>query len=675
MNNRKNKQNRNQDEGRTAETVATETRKPTSTETQKDPVPAKPDSAGETSPARSSATFYIWSTLALLVGIGLIAGYFWYRTASTPERGLQAAIQIAKTETTDENRTQQVADLLIEVTKLEGDPRFELHRDTLRGIALVKQRMYGDVDNYFFHLADAPPEVRGVGLLHLGIARYHQQRFEEAARYLKQASASDPNDTQAQDWLKRIEFEMTPTQVMKRAVEIARYEDWDEYEALRLSLKDVPDAKAEYSFLTGMQAMREGNLRLALDSFQESGNSVELRESSLLGIANVYAAAGEMDQAREIFLQAVIENDECVEAHQWLSAFYYDQGAMDYAAVHLLKLMEIRPNDPRPVRLYAYASRDLREYERAIEYYEKALLRNPTPQLRREILVELADCLIMVRRYEDADKALTDPVFSPDLAGQQAMQRDVLLAKCMITKGESKEALSILDKILTMNPSGLEELFNEALLTKGEALLAENKPEEAVAAFKDAVKYVPGDFTAHFKLSQAYRLTGETELAEKAAEESNRLVEASRVMTELNRTAAQEQDNAEVRVQLGLKALEISKLDLAGFWFRTALRIDPFNKQAQAELKKLANPAPEPPKQIDQNPSTEPDKPSTDTDKPTTEAPIAPVQENTDSSGDANKPVQPAAETKERADDAPSPTGDSAAAETDEVSDAAPACR
>ena len=375
--------------------------------------------------------------------------------------------------------------------------------------------------------------------------------------------------------------------------------------------------------MTGLIKLNQGDLPQAVENFDKSQEEPALREQSLLRMAGAYASLGMYPNAELKYLQVVEENDACVPAHTWLAAWYHDQGAIDFAAVHLQKLADLQPENPRPNRLLGLSAREMRDYKRAIEDYREALHRpNLAPHVRDEVLVELADCLVHEREYDAALQTLNDEALNDIAADPVKVQREVLFAECYAAETNATLALVHLERALAISETDLD-----ALLAKGSIRQVEGKLGDAIEVFEKAVKHHPKDYTAQFKLSQAYLQNGDATASQKHAELAETIKQLYDKKTELNRVAAGEPSNSDVRYQLGLVALDLDDRNLAGFWFNSAVTVDPGNLLARAALAKLIGPPPENQQPENQQPDNQqpggkqPDGLQSDKDQPDKDQP------------------------------------------------------
>lgn len=276
-------------------------------------------------------------------------------------------------------------------------------------------------------------------------------------------------------------------------------------------------------------------------------------------------------RAEQMLLAAEKEEPNRADTHRWLSSLYYDTGAMVNALEHLEKTAELAPEDARPHRLIGLINKDFENYEAAAAAYRESLRRNLHPMDRETVLLEFAESLIRARQYSEALPILEQ--------ARRSSRRQVLEAECHLALGEIQKARKLLDGILRREPAR-----HDALLLLSGILLEQNELAEAINALNQCVKLDPLDYTARYRLSQAYQRQGDQTLADKhgrIAEQSKRLREK---FWELHHAAISKPHDAEVRYQLGVTAEELNRPDLARTWYESALALDPGHAKAAEAL-------------------------------------------------------------------------------------------
>jgi tetratricopeptide (TPR) repeat protein len=286
--------------------------------------------------------------------------------------------------------------------------------------------------------------------------------------------------------------------------------------------------------------------------------------------------------------QALKINKNYVPAHQWLSVFYYNRGAMQNAHNHLQRISELDPYDSRPPFLLGMINHDYRRFDLAEKNFEECLRRldvlvkTPNklhlPRMdRQQALAKLAAARIELREHAKALNAL-----------ELALESRVVLclrANCLRALDRVDEARQYLDqgiKQFVDDPGrSLEEdvIYQEARRLKGTMLIEEKRFAEARTVLELLCKEYPFDAKSLYKLVQAYRSLG----LEKEAVETLKVYEPLRAKRErfsdLHIEAVAQPDNADTRYQLGSLALELGEGKLAIAWFNAALAIDPQHEE------------------------------------------------------------------------------------------------
>ena len=552
--------------------------------------------------------------VVLILGLAGFAFYWWLNVQNAPSEVLDRATTLL-----DEKKFN---DVRVELAKLEGIPEYELHKNVLIAAILVGEGRYGEVDSHLQYLPD-DPKMKSVGLLNHGIARFHQQHYEEAIEFLEQAKEVDSSNKQVSEWIEKSRDKLKPAAVLARGMELIKYNDRESFEELINQLEKDPASKAKADFLQGMAFLSMRNLSVAVQYFDKSAEDADLREQSLLKIGQCMVELGQPNEARKAYWKAASENKDCIEAHYWLALYYYDNGAFDWAAMHLQSLTRLLPNDPRPNRMMGYISRDFREFEQAVHHYQEALQRNPRGLLLQQILVELADCLINQKKFEEA-RAIID---SPPLAKVDDTlepQRKVIAAQCLASEGHSEQAIKELEEVIGQNPYMLK-----ARLAHGEILLATGNYKKAIDTLEIVVKQDPANFTVYHKLEMAHRRDGNTKRADELKEKADRGVEITTRLSELNSQANKNPDDADVRYELGKLNLEIGNISNARQWFISAVRINPEHK-AREELLKMQEPIRKAPDPEDNS------NPKSSTSSETKAAGESEAEKNSESKSDAS---------------------------------------
>lgn len=266
-------------------------------------------------------------------------------------------------------------------------------------------------------------------------------------------------------------------------------------------------------------------------------------------------------EAESRLLEAVQISPDMVDADRWLAVIYFDLGDMDRASVHLELVSNLDPTDYRPQRLLGVIHKDYGNHDRAIEHYQNALSRAPMMPVRKTVMLELAECLVRRRRFDEALQALTEAEKTP--------ARDALEAECLMSMGEEDQAIELLDLVLTGQPKNLQ-----ALLLRSDLALLKSDPAHAAELLKRAVAAAPFDHGAHHRYAQVLARTGEQEQANAELKRAEELRDLLAKFTELHHEVFQRPYDIQLRRELADVALKVGRPDLAKQWTIVAQQME-----------------------------------------------------------------------------------------------------
>jgi tetratricopeptide (TPR) repeat protein len=333
----------------------------------------------------------------------------------------------------------------------------------------------------------------------------------------------------------------------------------------------APGWEPQGHLLAGLLFLSDERLEQALGELTHAAGAAATAAEALTAAAECHYLLGRHLPAIEA-ARAVLERDpDALDARRWLASAYYDLGATVHAARELEIIAAAAPGDPRPHRLLGLIHKDNEQFSEAVDHYRESLRRDPDQSDRPTILLELAESLVKLGRFEEAREVL-------DKCSRTA-QTLTLAAACDESFGQTGDAREQLHAALALDPQ-----FLAAKLQLGSLLLVAGRAGDAVSILEDAVRGAPYSSQAHFRLSQAYSRQGERD---KAAEELRLMRETQAVereFTDLHEEAARKPDDADVRCRIGALARQLDKPDLARLWFRAALAIQPDHAGARAAL-------------------------------------------------------------------------------------------
>ncbi|MGH7201724.1 MAG: tetratricopeptide repeat protein [Planctomycetaceae bacterium] len=340
------------------------------------------------------------------------------------------------------------------------------------------------------------------------------------------------------------------------------------------ALRETEGFKAQGHLLSGTIALRSGEPAEAIEILAPARHEPRTR-------ARAWALTGEaqyhlhrLDEARRSLKAAVHFDAERVDAHRLLAALYYDIGAMDPALHHLDRTAELDRDDPRPHRLRGLILKDYERYDEAVAAYRESLRRNADWQSADEVRMELAECLIELHRPQEALAVLADCARGADVWALQA--------ECRYALGRKDEARRLVARTLDRDPS-----HRRALLLQATMDLDGGRTAQAAERLERAVVLHPKDPVVRSRLSQAYRLLGETDKADEQLAAMQRLRDLRGRFTALHEQALRDETNADLRYELGVVALQLDRPMLARTWFEAALSLSPEHQEARQALEAM----------------------------------------------------------------------------------------
>ncbi len=375
---------------------------------------------------------------------------------------------------------------------------------------------------------------------------------------------------------------LSPEDHFEQALTAIEQKDYSAIEVHLVALQDVPEFEPHAHLLRGALGSQVGPT--SPEQRDRATNELVLALQHDDTRVPALVLIGMQQQDVRALQEALRLNKNYVPAHQWLSVFYYNRGAMQNAHNHLQRISELDPYDSRPPFLLGMINHDYRRFDLAEKNFEECLrrldvlLKTPNklhlPRMdRQEALVKLAAARIELREHAKAFEALED-----------ALESRVVLclrATCLRSLDRVDEARQYLDQgikqFVDAPDRSLEEdvVYQEARRLKGTMLIEDKKFGEARAALEVLCREYPFDAKSLYKLVQAYRGLG----LQKEATEALKVYEPLRAKRErfsnLHIEAVSQPDNADTRYELGSLALELGEGKLAIAWFNAALAIDP----------------------------------------------------------------------------------------------------
>ena len=361
-------------------------------------------------------------------------------------------------------------------------------------------------------------------------------------------------------------------------------EDWKTVRDIKNLLVERENARIEVQFLEAHLYMNVLNYDAVMERVGTIASDKRIREDCMMLAVHCFTAIQDMPSAMRTLEEMATEFPENVDAHRLLIAHYYDFGALQQAMRHCERVSELAPADPRPDRLMGLISKDFEKHELAITHYLEALERaggDPSFNQVDEIRTELSEVYIRMRNYQNAQKQLDQ--ISPNAPA--ALQATALAyqAECAMALGRFEQAEQYVRN----------SIRKDATLPHGQRILGllamqTGKPQAAREALEAATRLDPGNDRVYFQLSNVLRQLGETESAQEAFKKHEQIKALKLEYIELNVQAAQQTDNAEIRIKIAGIAEQLGDYEASISWYSGALGIDPGNQQALSGIQRIS---------------------------------------------------------------------------------------
>lgn len=309
--------------------------------------------------------------------------------------------------------------------------------------------------------------------------------------------------------------------------------------------------------LDGVIFLRGHRLEPALARLDPPPRSGPLRPHFLLYAAQAFHESNRLLQAEAALRILAAEFPDHAEARRWLGIVYYDLGAYDAAITELTLLSELSPSDYRPHRLIGLMRHDFEQDTDAILSYQRALERSPPSAVHQEIIRELAESFVNLRRHEEALGVLKHAI--PNAATL------ALSGECAWCTGRTEEALAYVSEAKQHDTS-----HRRLLLLEAEMQTAAGDLAAALAILRGAIEKHPHDAETRYRYALALKESGFAREAEDEMVRWNHAKELAVKLTELNFKALGDPHDAAVRDKLAEVCQSLGKVELAAMWRRAA---------------------------------------------------------------------------------------------------------
>ena len=378
--------------------------------------------------------------------------------------------------------------------------------------------------------------------------------------------------------------EPTVDELLQRGRNAIKVEDWESVREIKNKLAKRKTAQIETQFLEANLYMNVLNYDAVMQRVGVIASDKRIREDCMMLAVHCFTAIQDMPSAMRTLEEIAAEFPDNVDTHRLLIANYYDFGALQQAMRHSERVSELAPEDPRPDRLMGLISKDFEKNELAITHYLESLQRAETDSTfdqADEIRTELAEVYIRLRKYQEAKKQLEQ--LSPNAAPSLQATAFAYRAECAMALGDFVEAEQLVRQCIRKDPT-----LPDGQRILGLLAMQTGKPEDAKQALENAARLDPGNDRVFFQLSNVLRQLGQTDAADAAYNKHQQIKTLKLEYIELNVQAAQQTDNARVRVRIASIAEQLGDYQAAVSWYRGALGIDPENEKALTGIRRVS---------------------------------------------------------------------------------------
>jgi len=339
--------------------------------------------------------------------------------------------------------------------------------------------------------------------------------------------------------------------------------DWKSATSAADRLQHLPAWKAHAALLRGYVARGRGQLNEALLLFSSANHNPATRTEAYFQAGSICYQQQQYSQATLLLRQVLEWQPDHTDALRLLAASWYDIGAMEKAIQNLREVVRLAPADYRPVYMQATILRDFERFEDAALAFAEAAEKTPSNStVALEIHAEWGDCLIQLRRWEQALAVLQKAGNWPDVVA--------LKAQAMYSLRRFDEASSLANQALTLDPTQ-----PDAALVAAATSERRNQIDAGLQLLTNCLQKHPFDLRLHNRMAEllaTLNRTAEAELFRKQAAEIAALrARLSAAQQELVRDTA----TVEKRLEIAAVAEQLGELKTAEQWLRAAAGMAP----------------------------------------------------------------------------------------------------
>lgn len=341
------------------------------------------------------------------------------------------------------------------------------------------------------------------------------------------------------------------------------------------ALRKHKDHASHRALLRAFELKSKDQLADALVEFSKARSHPATREESYFQGGSICYQLRQYGDCIRLFRQVLIWNPEHLEAHQLLSAAYYDIGAMGMAIDSLGNVIGLKPEDFRPHYMQGTIYLEAERYADAQEAFEIAAQLAPLDSTAAdEVRAEWGKCLIRLRRYEEALHAMEPARPWPEILTHRA--------QACFSLRQFAEAKRFAQEALTLDP-----LNPEAAIIIAQIHEREGDANSGISLLQKCLASHPMDLTLHQKLGELLAGTGRVDESLVHRTRAGEIADLRQQFSLAHQKAATDASNPDLRLKLADLAEKLGETELAHGWYLAAIGISPNDEQIQERWKQF----------------------------------------------------------------------------------------
>lgn len=350
-----------------------------------------------------------------------------------------------------------------------------------------------------------------------------------------------------------------PESVFAEGLQAAEKADWETLDDCVLRLSSIPESAPRAAVLKAFRQKADGDTDQAFLTFSQATDHPDTREIAYHEAAQLLYDQGEFGQVILMCRQVLQWNESRTKTRRLLAAALYDIGAMIQAIEALNIVIEAEPDDFRPYYMKATILHDFERFDDAeLTYRAGAKHVTESNVARPEFLAGWADCLVRLRRFDEALKLL-------DTSNTDTRGLSVKAAALFATR-QFDQALSAAEVILMREP-----FHPDATAVAAQCQELNGNRSQGIEMLQAAISQHPHELELHLRLSELLGAAGRTDEAVNHRERAGQIAEFRRLFSKKQQELVHDDNNADLRFEIGQLAEQLGKIQIAGSWYRAAI--------------------------------------------------------------------------------------------------------